>query len=94
MADEFEWDARKAATNLAKHRVSFDDARRAFDDFDAVEWRDDRQDYGEDRWIILGAVEGQLLHVVYTLLDDMTVRIISARKATPRERRKYHENET
>jgi hypothetical protein len=94
MADEFEWDARKAAANLAKHNVDFSEAQRAFDDPNAIGWGDDREDYREDRDIMLGMVEGRLLHVVYTVLDDMTVRIISARRATPRERRRYHEKQT
>jgi hypothetical protein len=94
MADEFEWDARKAAANLAKHGIDFVDAQRVFDDHNAVEWLDDRHDYGEVRCIVLGMVRGRLLYVVYSAPDDATVRIISARKATPRERRRYHESQT
>ncbi len=93
MADEFEWDANKAAANLAKHNVDFNEARRAFDDPNGVEWSDDREDYGEDRRIVLGMAGDRLLYVVCTILDDATVRIISARRATPREKRRYHESQ-
>ena len=54
--DEFEWDDAKAATNLASHRVSFEDARLAFDDPFAVEREDRRESYGEERYILLGMV--------------------------------------
>jgi uncharacterized DUF497 family protein len=64
--EEFEWDSAKAAANLAKHKVSFDMARDAFADLFAVEYEDDRADYGEDRFILLDMVEGRLLVVVYT----------------------------
>src|SRR5438128_8437681 len=54
--DGFEWDDTKAAENLASHGVSFDAARLAFDDPFAVAREDRRQDYGEDRYILLGMV--------------------------------------
>jgi uncharacterized DUF497 family protein len=91
MADElFEWDEAKAAANLAKHGVSFEEARQAFADPFAIEFVDDREDYGEDRLILLGMVDNRLLVVVHTLRADK-VRIISARDAEPHERRQYHE---
>jgi hypothetical protein len=52
--DEFEWDDRKAAANLRNHRVSFEVARLAFDDAFAVDREDRREDYGEDRYTLLG----------------------------------------
>ena len=52
--DEFEWDDGKAAANLRDHKVSFDTARRAFDDFFAVERGDRREHYGEDRSTLIG----------------------------------------
>jgi hypothetical protein len=52
--DEFEWDDRKAAANLRTHGVSFKAARLAFDDAFAVEREDRREDYGEDRYALLG----------------------------------------
>jgi uncharacterized protein len=88
--DDFEWDDAKAAENLARHGVSFEAARLAFDDVFAVVREDRRQNYGEDRFILLGMVEERLLAVAYTMRDER-VRIISARIAEPRERRRYHE---
>jgi len=88
--DDFEWDAGKAAANLAKHGVSFAQACRAFDDPFAIDFADDRGDYGESRLILFGMVENRLLVVAHTLRGDK-VRIISAREAEPHERRKYHE---
>jgi uncharacterized DUF497 family protein len=87
---DFDWDDAKAASNLAKHGVSFEQAREAFDDPFAIDFVDDREDYGEHRLILLGMVEGRLLVVAHTLRGDK-VRIISAREAEPHERRKYHE---
>jgi hypothetical protein len=55
--DEFEWDDVKAAQNLANHGVSFEAARLAFDDPFAVVREDRRQDYGEDRYVLLGMVQ-------------------------------------
>jgi uncharacterized DUF497 family protein len=87
--DEFEWDDEKATRNLASHGVSFEAARLAFDDAFAVVREDRRQDYSEDRFILLGMVQEHLLAVSYTMRGER-VRIISARLAEPRERRRYH----
>ena len=88
---EFEWDDAKAAENLAKHHISFEAARFVFDDALAVDWLDESEDYGEERYNIVGMVVGRLLFVAYTLRGDTKTRIISTRKATPHERRRYHE---
>jgi len=64
---EFEWDNRKAAANFAKHGVSFDKAREVFNDPFAVDRLDDRADYGEQRFVIIGMVDGRLLFVSYTM---------------------------
>ena len=93
MPYRFDWDPDKARSNEAKHGVEFVDAQCVFQDPLAIDWADDREDYSEDRYIRLGIVEGRLLFVVYTMLDEQTVRIISARKARPNERRKYHEGQ-
>jgi uncharacterized protein len=91
MQDEkFEWDDNKAASNLVDHKVSFDLARHAFADVFAVEREDITEDYGEDRYNLLGMVGGRLLFVAYTMRDDR-IRIVSAREAEPYERRLYHE---
>ena len=87
---EFEWDDRKAAANLARHRVSFEAARLACDDPYALEREDPREHYGEARYILLGMAQGRLLHVSYTTRRER-IRIISARVAEPFERRSYHE---
>lgn len=89
--DDFEWDNAKAAENYARHGVTFETAVRVFDDAFAIERFDAREDYGEDRYSILGMVDGRLLYVAYTLRDDV-IRIISARGAEPYEKRQYHED--
>jgi uncharacterized DUF497 family protein len=89
MADEFEWDATKAAANLAKHEVSFEMAREVFNDQLAVDWLEGHEE-GEERFNVLGMVSNRLLLVVYTMRNG-TIRIISARPATPYEKRLYHE---
>jgi uncharacterized DUF497 family protein len=91
MNDAFEWDEAKAAENYAKHRVSFEAAIEDFKDPFAIERLDDREDYGEDRYSILGMVDGRILYVGFTLRNG-TIRIISARGAEPHERRQYHED--
>jgi uncharacterized protein len=91
MGDEsFEWDEGKAAFNAAKHGVRFEAARNVFNDPFAIENVDDREDYGEDRFILIGMASGRLLAVVYTIRGE-TIRIISARGAEPYEQRAYHE---
>ncbi len=91
MIDEgFEWDEAKAAQNLAKHGVGFDDARAVFRDPFAIELLDDRQDYGEERYILIGMNAANVLVVVYTERNEKH-RIISARKARPNERKFYHD---
>ena len=86
----FEWDVAKAALNKADHGVTLEAARLVFDDPFALEWLDDREHYGEERYVVLGMADGQLLYVAYTMRGD-AIRIISARGAEPNERRQYHE---
>ncbi|MDO5703716.1 MAG: BrnT family toxin [Paracoccus sp. (in: a-proteobacteria)] len=92
----FEWDPEKAANNLRKHRVSFEVAARAFADPFALT-EQDRVEDGECRWQTLGLVEGYLLLLVaHTVWDDEdgveVIRIISARRADPKERKRYEQN--
>lgn len=87
---QFQWDDAKAALNVAAHGVTFEAARSVFADAFAVDWLDEREDYGEDRYAIIGVVEQNLLYVAYTMRGDV-IRIISARGAEPHERRRYHE---
>jgi uncharacterized DUF497 family protein len=87
----FEWDEAKARSNLAKHGVSFEFARRVWDDpfYSLIDQIED----GEERWLAIGIVGGTtilaVVHVYRGDEDNQIVRIISARKATPRERRRY-----
>jgi len=91
--DSFEWDDQKSASNFAKHGVTFEMAREVFKDAFAIESYDDRENYGEPRYTIIGMVEGRLLFVAFTMRGD-TYRIISARGAEPHEQRQYHEANT
>ncbi len=90
--DDFEWDEAKCALNIRDHGLSFEVAREVFEDFYAYEWADEREDYGEERFNIAGMVRGRLIAVTFTI-RDRKIRLISARKAEPRERRRYHEQE-
>ena len=86
--DRFHWDDTKAAENYAKHGVHFEVAIEVFKDPFAIERLDDREDYGEDRFILIGAAEGTVLTVVYTERNGRN-RIISARQATKHEQDDY-----
>jgi len=84
----FEWDARKAASNIEKHGISFIQACDVF--FDPFVRLLDATDRGEVRDAALGRTEGwALLFVVHLVRKEDTLRIISARVATPSERRAY-----
>lgn len=87
----FEWDAAKAASNLKKHGVSFDEARSVFYDELALQFFDVESSEQEDRFLMLGmSTESRLLLVCHCVRGDgNTIRIISARKATPNERKHY-----
>lgn len=88
--DDCEWDDAKAALNLANHGVSFDAARLACRDAFALVREDRREAYPESRYLLLGMAGDRLLAVAYTPRGER-IRIISARLAEPRERRRYHE---
>jgi uncharacterized DUF497 family protein len=91
----FEWDSAKAESNLKKHRVSFETATRAFADPFAIV-KQDRIESGELRWQTLGVVDGYLLLLVAHTTRDIdgieSIRIISARRAEPKERKRYEKN--
>ncbi|NRF12600.1 BrnT family toxin [Agrobacterium pusense] len=87
----FEWNDRKALTNLAKHGVSFETARKVFEDPFAVDIEDRSANYGEVRRRIEGLGNGLVLTVIYTERSEV-IRIISARKATRAERKEYDDN--
>jgi uncharacterized DUF497 family protein len=90
----FEWDEVKNQRNLAKHRISFETAQSVFDD----PWQlsvQDRVVDEEERWQTLGMVSGIVVIVAHTWSEEdntQVIRLISARKATARERRVYAEN--
>jgi uncharacterized DUF497 family protein len=92
MADlHFEWDVRKARANLRKHGVSFDEAESVFYDDEALILDDPEHSGDEDRFILLGLSSVlRLLVVIHCFRGaDDTIRIISARKATPSEAGQY-----
>ena len=88
----FEWDPLKDAHNRTKHGVTFEEAKTVFEDDLFLSFADPAHSHGEARYLMLGqSHQGRLLVVAYTEWDD-TVRVISAREATRRERRSYEED--
>ena len=91
MALTFEWDSRKARSNLAKHGVGFEEASTIFGDPLSLTILDPEHSLSEERYITMGrAFSGKLLVVVHTERGD-NIRIISARSASRRERKFYEE---
>jgi len=87
----YEWDTNKAKSNYKKHGIRFADAVGVFEDENAITIEDDHEK--EDRFITIGRdFLSRILVVVYTF-RDIAIRIISARKATARERKMYEEQE-
>ena len=87
----FEWDDEKERLNYAKHRIHFKTATAVFDDDNRKEWYDAAHSGDEDRYNTIG-MAGNILFVVYTERRDK-IRIISARLATPAERRWYYDGD-
>ena len=89
----FEWNARKAAENKRKHRIFFEEAKSAFLDDNARVIADPEHSDDEERFVLLGlSVQLRLLVVVHCYrATENVIRIISARKANPSERRQYSE---
>ena len=90
MEDErFSWDDAKAATNIDKHEISFEEASKALDDINRVErWDREHSEPDEDRWKVIGHSGRQLLAVIYTERGPRK-HIISARKVETHERKSY-----
>ena len=88
---EFEWHNAKAEANFSTHGVGFDLATTVFKDPFAIERLDDRKDYGEERFVMIGMAEGNVvLFVAYTERKNKeSIRIISARRATQYEQDDY-----
>ncbi len=85
----FEWSPDKAAANLAKHKVSFDEACTVFGDPHAVTIDDPDSSANENRLLTKGMSQGWKLLVVAHTYEEGLIRIISARRTTKRERRQY-----
>lgn len=87
---QFEWNTKKAEANLGKHGVSFEEAATVFGDPLAKIFYDEKHSDEEKREIIIGySIEGRVLIICFTEREFDTIRIISARLATPKERRDY-----
>ncbi|CAB3791934.1 BrnT family toxin [Paraburkholderia caffeinilytica] len=84
----FEWDEIKNQINIHKHGIDFIDAIDVFD-HPVLTAIDQREDYGEDRWIALGWIAAIVGVVVYVERSADVIRIISARKATKHEVKRY-----
>jgi uncharacterized DUF497 family protein len=92
MSLQFEWDPKKAAANLAKHGVSFEESLTVFSDPLARIFDDEEHSIEEEREIIIGhSTKHRLLLVCFTA-REASIRILSVRKATRRERQDYEEN--
>jgi uncharacterized protein len=84
---KFEWDTKKNQNNYDKHGLSFEDADLVFEG-ETISFKDDREDYGEERFITLGELKKRVVVVVHTQREFVT-RIISMRKANEREKKIY-----
>ena len=87
---QFEWDEAKRQTNLHKRRLDFADAEIIFSGA-TFTVEDDRFEYGEDRYITLGLLKGQVIVIAHTERNEL-IRIISMRKATKYEQQLYFQS--
>lgn len=89
---QFSWDENKEKINIVKHGIDFSTAAYVFQDENRIEFYDDAHSEYEDRYITIGQVNGIaiVIMVVYTERGN-TIRLISARKATPQERKMYYD---
>ena len=92
MGLKFDWDPKKAAANVRKHHVSFEEAASAFGDPLSLTIPD--PEHSEERWVLLGMSERKRLVVVAHTERADVVRLISARPATPAEIRDYEEGKS
>ena len=88
---EFEWDDEKAAANIAKHGISFDEAKTVFDDPLYVDFYDPDHSFDEHRYIIIGESQPRRLLIISYTERDNVIRLISAREVTRSERETYEE---
>jgi uncharacterized protein len=85
-----EWDKQKNKVNVEKHGLDFADAYKVFE-FPMLVKLDDREDYGEDRWIGIGLMDIRVVVIVFTEPKENTIRVISFRKATSEEKKRYEQ---
>jgi uncharacterized DUF497 family protein len=90
----FDWDNNKNQSNIAKHGISFEEAIAIFDDPNILNYEDTRFNYGEMRFVSIGQIilvtqEKTVIIVVIHTQRNQTIRLISARKANERERKRY-----
>jgi len=85
---KFEWDEAKNRANIHKHGFDFADAQEVFRGLIIADL-DDREDYEEIRWVGLGLIRGRIVHIVFTERNPETIRVISLRKATRREKAQF-----
>ncbi len=88
---EFEWDEGKSDDCFTHRGFDFEYAIRVFLDPNRIVGRDSRWDYGEDRYRLLGMIEGRVFVAIYTIRGSV-IRIISARKANRKEVRDYEQH--
>ncbi|WP_299437935.1 BrnT family toxin [uncultured Rhodospira sp.] len=86
----FEWDERKETANIERRGLPFTEGAAVFQGFVQIR-RDDRHDYGEDRFLAIGEAKGRILTVVFTIRPEGICRIISVRQARKDERAHYQE---
>lgn len=96
MRYDFEWDSRKAESNIRKHKISFERAATIFRDPNLLSIPDEEHSESEERWLTMGLDEGGILLVISHTFKDSNVnvyriRIISARRATAAEEKQYEE---
>lgn len=85
---QYEWDEKKRKLNLQKHGLDFRDAWKVFE-APILYALDEREDYGEDRWIGIGLLDTRVIVVIFTERGHDTIRIISMMKALSHERERY-----
>ncbi len=94
---QFEWDENKNQANQIKHDLSFETAALVFRDLYLLSTIDTRFKYNEERWKSIGAIENTIISVAHTIIlenphEQEIIRIITARTATPSEKRRYYAN--
>ena len=89
----FDWHDKKAEANVAKHGVSFEEASEVFYDPNAIPYPDYLHSIDEERFIIIGHSSRRLLMVVYIEIKEDFIRIISARRASKSEKKRYEKGE-